>query len=205
VPALWVGETVVCLATGPSLTAADVDYCRGRARVIAINDAVRLAPWADALYACDAVWWKWHAGVPTFTGPKWSLEDRAWASHAARYPDVQRLANTGRMGLERVPTGLRSGRNSGYQAINLAVHYGAARILLLGYDMQPGRGGKNHFFGEHPIRRASPYPLFRQHFESLKQPLAAAGIVVLNCTPGSALATFPHVPLRTALVAAQVA
>src|SRR5690349_14752114 len=32
----WAGETVVCLATGPSLTAEDVASCRGKARVIAI-------------------------------------------------------------------------------------------------------------------------------------------------------------------------
>jgi len=44
VPRLWPGETFVCLASGPSLTQADVDYCRGKARVIAIKDVLHLAP-----------------------------------------------------------------------------------------------------------------------------------------------------------------
>ena len=49
-PRLSDGGTIVCLATGPSLTQADVDAVRGQAdAVIAISDAVDLAPWADVL------------------------------------------------------------------------------------------------------------------------------------------------------------
>lgn len=200
VPRLWPGETIVCIATGPSLTADDVDYCRGKARVIAINDAYRLAPWADALYACDAKWWGWHEGVPDFAGPKWSLEHSAWNNYRAKYPDVQRLRMTGPNGLEHDPTGLRSGRNSGYQAINLAYHYGAARILLLGYDMQRS-DGKSHFFGEHPNQQQSPYASFRARFETLKKPLAKCGVEVINCTRRSVLEAFPKADLRVSLVA----
>ena len=56
-PRLADGGTVVCLASGPSLTTEDVAYVRGRATVIAVNDAVRLAPWADVLYSNDSTWW----------------------------------------------------------------------------------------------------------------------------------------------------
>jgi len=195
---LWPGETVVVLGTGPSLTVEDVDYCRTKARVIAVNDAYHLAPWADALYGCDAQWWQWHRGVPEFTGPKWALDHSAWTKYRAIYPDVQRLRNTGWSGLEHLPTGLKSGRNSGYQAINLAVHYGAARILLLGFDMQAAKD-RSHFFGEHPNRQRSPYPLFRHAFDSLVKPLAKIGVVVLNCSRSTMLTAFPRVPLREAL------
>ncbi len=200
VPRLWPGETVICLATGPSLTPDDVEFCRGRAgvRVIAINDAYRLAPWADALYACDAKWWHWHIGVPSFTGPKWSLEHSAWGNYRAVYTDVQRLRNTGPAGLEHDPTGLKSGRNSGYQAINLAVHYGAARIVLLGYDMQPS-GGKSHFFGDHPNKQQSPYAMFRRAFQALVRPLEKAGVTVVNCSRHTALTAFPTADLRATL------
>jgi len=199
VPKAWPGATVVCLATGPSLTQADVDYCRGKARVIAVNDAIRLAPWADALYACDPKWWHWHKGVPSYAGPKWSLEHSAWRMHDHTYADVQRLRNTGPGGLERVPTGLRTGRNSGYQAINLAVHYGAVRILLLGYDMQRPKGGPSHFFGEHPNRQQSPYDQFRRRVTSLAPALVKLKIDVINCTTRSALECFPKADLRETL------
>lgn len=200
VPREWPDQTIVCIATGPSLTADDVDYCRGKARVIAINDAYTLAPWADALYATDANWWHWHRGVPEFVGPKWSLEHSQWSRYRVMYPDVQRLQNTGPDGLERQPTGLKNGRNSGYAAINLAYHYGASRIVLLGYEMQR-TGGRGHFFGEHPNKSTSPYDQFRRRFQALVKPMAKSGISVVNCSRNSALEWFPKRPLREVLMA----
>jgi hypothetical protein len=47
------------------------------------------------------------------------------------------------------------------QAINLAVHLGAARIILLGYDLSPARMG-GHWFGDHPEPIPSPYEGLRQ-------------------------------------------
>lgn len=198
VPKDWPGETCVCVATGPSLTVEDVEYCRGKARVIAINNSHELAPWADALYATDAKWWNWHHGAKSFTGPKWSMEHSQWNRTRADYPEIQRLRNTGNHGLEHNPTGLRNGRNSGYAAINLAYHYGATRIILIGYNMQPWKG-KTHYFGDHPQKNNSPYNQFRAAFESLKQPLAKAGIQVLNCSRDSVLNTFPKAELRDVL------
>ena len=199
VPKLWPGETIVVLATGPSLTSADVEYCRGRARIIAINDAYRLAPFADALYACDVKWWKWHEGVPSFAGAKWSLDHSQWHGYRVKYPDVQLLRNTGPNGLEHAPTGLRNGRNSGYQAINLAVHYGAARIVLLGYDMQAHAKKGSHFFGEHPNGQRSPYGSFRQVFQTLVKPLKKINVEIVNCTRRTVLTAFPTGDLHEVL------
>ncbi len=194
VPALWPGETFVCIATGPSLTADDVNACRGRARVIAVNDAVRLAQWADVLYACDDRWVSHYKGVPSFSGPKYSL-----TANTKKWPAWTKLHNDGVNGLCAEPTGLRTGRNSGYQAINLAVHLGATRILLLGYDM--GRhGGKGHFFGEHPKNwPPSPYHSFLDAFKTIEQPLKDRGIEVVNCSRRTALKTFPQMSLDLAL------
>lgn len=204
VPKSWPGETVVILATGPSLTQEDVDYCRGKARVIAINDAYTVCPWADALYGTDARWWHWHKGAPGFTGPKWSLDHSQWVNYRAHYPDVQRLRNTGPDGLEHVPTGLKNGRNSGYAAINLAYLYGATRLVLLGYDMGTAKG-KSHFFGEHPNKQPSPYSQFKQRFESLVKPLAKRGVEVINCSRRTALTAFPTGELQKALTSSAVA
>jgi hypothetical protein len=198
---LWPDSTVVCLGTGPSLTQADVDYCCGKAKVIAISDAYRWAPWADALYSCDSRWWTWHKGVPTFTGHKYSLDARV----KKPFPEITVFKNTGDGGLELTPGGLRTGRNSGYQAINLAVHLGAKRIILLGYDMQAGQGGRSHFFGEHPNRVVPPFKLMRRHFGSLVLPLAALGVEIVNASRSSALTAFPRVALETALPATLLA
>ncbi len=167
---------------------------------MAVNDTYRLAPWADALYATDAEWWRRHDGVPSFTGAKWSLDHPNWATLQNRYPDIGLLSDTGHDGLELEPSGIRSGKNSGYAAINLAVHYGARRVLLLGYDMQ-ARDGRQHFFGDHAWRRGhqSPFALFLRTYDTLVDPLRSAGVEVINCTPDTALRCFPIMPLTAAL------
>lgn len=196
VPVLCPGGTVVCLGGGPSLTQDDVDYVQGKATVIAINDAYRLAPWADVLYAADAKWWKYHQGVPSFTGLKYSLQP-----DAATWPDVQVLINSGEKGIDPDPTKLRSGCNSGYQAINLAVHLGAMRVLLLGYDMHATSIARSHWFGAHPreLQCLSPYETFRLRFETALEPLKQLGVTVINCSRETALEWFPRQPLREAL------
>src|SRR5262245_32226499 len=107
VPRLFPGGTVACLATGPSLTRADVDLARAHCDgVIAINDAYTLCPTADILYACDGKWWTWHKGAPTFKGLKYALK-----SDAARWAPsgVQILRNSGMTGLATRPDAIMHG------------------------------------------------------------------------------------------------
>lgn len=196
VPSLWPGGTIVCIASGPSLTAADVAYCRDRAIVLAVKDAIRLAPWADALYACDARWWRiQHALHAHVMGPKYSLEP------AAAPFGVSILRDTGREGLELDPTGLRTGQHSGYQAINLAVHFGARRIVLLGYDLRAD-DAQPHYFGPHPWPTRSWHelgPLFRAHYETLRAPLETLGVTLVNCSRETALESVPRASLQETL------
>jgi hypothetical protein len=188
---LWPGSTIVCVATGPSLTPEDVAYCQDKARIIAINDAYRYAPFADVFYGADGKWWKQHNDLMPFPGVKYSLTENSGKG-------VHVLRRSPGTGLELDPRGLKLGRNSGYQAINLAVHLGAARILLLGYTMQI-IDGKSHFFGEHWDKSRSPYSTFIEQFQHLVKPLASLQIEVINCTPNTKLLCFPQAPLREVL------
>lgn len=191
VPTLWPRATFVCLGTGASLTKSDVDACRGL-RAIAINNAYTIAPWAEVLYAADQKFWAWHQGVPSFTGLKYTVEPQR-----IKWPGLQVLQQDGDNtlpGLSLDQAKLRTGYNSGYQAINLAVHLGAARIVLLGYDMHGG-----HFFGEHPDNSRPPFALSLSMFPTLIEPLAALGVSIVNCTPNSALTCFPQAPLASVL------
>ena len=54
------------IASGPSLTQQQVDYCRGKAKVVVINDNYLRAPWADYLYFCDDKWFQWHKDRDAF-------------------------------------------------------------------------------------------------------------------------------------------
>lgn len=205
VPRTFPNSTIVCLGCGPSLTAEDVEACRGNAPVVAVNDAYRLAPWADVLYAADSDWWREYDGVPSFTGLKYGIVNKTRKKD--RWPpDVQVLKFTGYDGIETDSSGLRAGKrggqNSGLQAIGVAVHLGASRILLLGYDLHVS-DGRTHFFGEHPDRirkpSPSPYALMVRSFDALVEPLKALGVEVVNCSRRSALACFPRASLADAL------
>ena len=186
---------MLCIASGPSLTAEDIESCRGKVDgAIAVNDSYRLCPWATALYAADECWWGWKKGAPDFHGLKYSLQ-----KGAAKWPGVQVLRNTGDRGLETDPTGLRTGRNSGYQALNLAVHMGAKRVLLLGYQLALGPKGESHWHGDHPRKVHSPYQSFIEKFNELPPLLEKLGVEVVNCTPVTALTCFPRQSIREAL------
>jgi hypothetical protein len=197
VPKLWPGETFIVIGGGSSVTPEDVEYVRGKGRVIAVKEAVLLAPWADVLYAADWKYWNYYQGVPAFTGRKFAIEQTE--TPAIAWPDVRVLRNTGEHGLELDPTGLRTGYNSGYQAINLAVHLGAAKIVLLGFDCWRGPSGEQNWFGKHPNHVDSPYPLFLQAFATLAEPLADAGVSVVNASRFTVLTAFPRVELQEAL------
>lgn len=189
---LWPGGTIACLATGPSLTPADVNAMRGRVDgVIAINNAFTLAPWADVLYACDAKWWRWHKEAKDFLGMKYAVSSSERLVTWTGPSNVQVLRNAGRHGLSLDPSALKTGFNSGYQAINLAVHLGAARILLLGYDMKG-----SHFFGKHPDGSRPLFPQCLKAFDTLLEPLNKIDVTVINCTRTTALKAFPQRPLE---------
>jgi len=202
VPCLWPGATIVIAATGDSLTHEDLEDVRGRAPLLVISDAYQAAPWADVIYAPDSRWWKWRKEIDqvpeaVFPPHRYTLD---WIAKEY-YPSVVPLAYLGKLGLSNDPTGLYSGGHAGYQAINLAAHLVGrnARIVLIGYDMQAGVDGSNHFFGEHPDGSSLNYAAALPHYQSLVAPLAARKIEILNATKRTALHTFPRKPLLKAL------
>ena len=187
---------MVCLGSGPSLTQEDVNACHGRARVLAIKNTIAMAPWADVLYGAggDAngnTWWRREGPALQFTGLRYTVDPEA-----ARWASVLRMGQMD--GLSADPGVVALGHHSGYQAINLAVHLGAARIVLLGYDLQP-TGGQDHYFGAHPHGIPVPFDLFHRHFPSIVEPLRAAGVEVVNASRVTALTLFPRMSITEAL------
>jgi hypothetical protein len=188
----WCGESVAILGCGPSRAAVDVALLREHCdHVIAINDSFRVAPWADILYFCDLKWWTTRGSdvQRVFRGRIVTLENEI--------PGVLRLHNSGATGLDPDPTCLRHGSNSGYQTIHLAYHLGAMLITLVGYDMRIVDG---RMHAEHRPERQSTreFAALLHHamlpkFDTIAQPLADAGVQVINATPGSALTIWPIV------------
>lgn len=208
---IWNGGTCCILAGGPSLRGFNAQRLFPRFHVLAVNDSWRIAPWADVKYFCDAEWWRSQVrfnrialdGVTPFSR---AMCAGLWvsgsdASDVVGNKAVHCLLLTGERGLELDPSGLRHGNNSGYQAINLAVHLGARRIVLLGYDMRVG--ARSHWHDEErPDDFASVLACtMLPCFDSLVDPLRAAGVEVINATPDSALRCFPTASLESLLEA----
>jgi len=173
-------------------------------RTIAVNDAWRIAPWADVLYGADGPWWMHHRGVPRFAGEKWtqdkgpnSLSRPRGGCAADLYGLSVARSEANGPGVSLDPGYIRQGANSGFQALNLAALFGAARIWLLGFDMQH-TGGRKHFFGPHPgpLDRGHSFKKWVAAFNTAAPQLAAAGIEVINCTRETALACFPRVAIE---------
>lgn len=186
---------MVCIASGPSLVAEDVEACRGRARVITVNSSWQLAPWADVHYSSDPPWWAHHLAH----GMRAACSGEFWTGDPVYRPPGMRGVRYSKpmRGISHQPGVIAWGGNSGYCALGLAVQFGAARILLLGYDMQ----GDTHWHGDHPgeIRRAFAFGMWRQRFDEAARDLRRSGIPVTNCTRETALRCFRRATIQEAL------
>jgi len=197
---MWMGQTAAVVATGPSLTTTQVRQLEGKARTIAVNDSYKIAPWADMMYAADHKWWRHHAFCHSFTGERWTQNrgPTGWVDEAGSN-GLEIIQCKHSLEVSTDPHFVSSGWNSGFQAMNIAVHLGAKRILLLGVDLHTGGGA--HFFGEHPpgLQRSSPWATFRKAFTVSAPVLAGMRVEVINCSPTSALTCYPYMEVGVAL------
>lgn len=218
VPREWSGETAFILGGGPSIGSVDVSRLPGR--IIAVNNSWELRRDADVLYFCDADWWERKANSRFNKRPK-SPDLDSYPTNAAtirehfkgkyivtisdaRGPELRRLRILPRQGLNpqalsTKPDHLAFGSNGGYQAMNLAALFGAARIVLLGFDLRvekdaAGKIVRTHWHQGHghpPGVQDAKLTGMRKHFARLVEPLKAAGVEVINASVGSALTCWP--------------
>lgn len=94
------------------------------------------------------------------------------------------------------------GGNGGMQAVNLAWHLGADRIVLLGYDMQI-TDGQLHWHGQHVNKLGDPKPDLMRRWAVAAASVAGAlielGVDVVNCSRQSAAQGWPRRPLENVI------
>lgn len=223
---IFKGETVFCLASGPSLTQQTADKLKG-CRVIVVNSSCLLAPWADILYFTDSGWYdgefedgsKRRDFVRDFPGlvvsmarlAKRELDDPVFRRPV---PRVLRIKGhgappypprwQGKPGFP--PLGHREvqqGRNSGNTAVSLAIALGAVRVVLVGYDCRLVNGREHHHDEYKGPRDLSLYDNeFKRAFDGWNEAALASGVEIVNCTPGSAITEFPFADLDEVLTCA---
>lgn len=183
----WQSETAAIIGGGTSLIQEQIEAVRG-IKTVAINRAYEVAPFADILYFCDREWWLDHKDRPAFKafpGLKVTIDN---LSSQVEDESIHLLRNAGTEGLSTDPGALHTGRNSGYQALNLLLLAGVRKILLLGIDGQRGADGRTHYHSGHknPTPEAA-FEVYRRAFSSIENEVKARGVRVLNCSSHSAI------------------
>jgi hypothetical protein len=179
----------VCVGYGRSLTESDIAFVselreRGICKIMAANAAVFLFEAVDAMVASDRVFF-----FRSFKEGKteW-LRTKCYsaASDVDEMFGVNKLVITGVEGFSVIPGHVKSGRTSGYQAIQVAHHLGATQIALLGYDMTGG--------DYKPTSHGPPAPFEPKikYYDRLKQ---ESPVEIVNCSRNTALYQFKRMTI----------
>lgn len=179
--------TAVIIASGPSLTAEQVNHAKGKAFVIVVNNSYQLAPWADLLYACDEEWWDYYR--PEFSGLKYTINE-----NAAKKYNLNLIGHNTNIKFSTDKNLIATNCNSGFQAINLAYHLGFRNLYLLGFDYK--KTGE-HWHGRHP-GAMDKFPNMNRWVTKIskaKPEMDAAGLKIINCSPDSAIECFEKRPI----------
>lgn len=143
-PKLWPGETCFIIGGGTSLVGFDFERLRGR-RLIAINSSAFAAPFADVLfYGDDRFGFANCKQIEQFTGLVVTVATSNQPANAKRMRKI-----TPPPAIATDPDALVMRRTSTQAAINLAMHFGVARIVLLGVDMKAADDGRTHHHAPH--------------------------------------------------------
>ena len=193
----WRGETVVCMASGPSMTSEDAEYCRYKAKVITVNSTYRLAPWANVHYSSDHDWWNVH-----FRDIMNKCKGELWTGYSEYINDYIHHCpyNKKIKGLSNKPGIISWGGNSGFCAVGLAHQFGAKKIILLGYDMND-KYGTAHWHGAHedPLRKDFNFPKWIDHFTAAYSDFKRLGVMVINCSRETSLPLYYRAELKDVL------
>lgn len=187
----WVGQTAYILGGGPSLSLVNLaDLRAAGGRVIAINNAFEIAPWADIVWTADSRWIRWNDdGLGACVRKGLFLFVTRAENVSAGFP-VLKLGWEEREPISRRQDAV-AGWCSGGNAINLAYLHGAKRIVLFGYDMRPV--GNWHNKHKSVARDGIYAEKFIPYIVRMATELHHDGVEVINATPNSGLKCFPIV------------
>ena len=186
-------KTVVCLASGPSITKCQVEIVRNsECPTIAVNNTFQLAPWCDILFAADLRWWyRYFEEASQNKSELWTIKGvgehfykRTKSTPRINEVDFVRHPCLGKGNV------VSHGGNSGYIAINLAYLFGANKIVLVGYDHQH-TNNKTHWHGDHDKKQftqnAGDTDRWLDNFDILAGELKEEGVDLVNCSISTAI------------------
>jgi len=122
---IWQGETVAILGAGPDMTAELAATAKGY-KTIAVNRAVKFAPWADMFVALDPhhPFWEERDNVGFKGISVCGVECDYDAMYAGMFYERVNMADGHTLEV----------RNNALAALRIAARAGASKIILLGFD-----------------------------------------------------------------------
>lgn len=192
---IWRGERCFIVAGGPSLRGFDFDLLRGH-RVIAVNSSIWSVPFADFCFYGDSRWGFEHH--KRLEGIKATVITTASGHSASNVEHMAKIKPP--PGLAEKRDTLVMDRTSLHAAINLAVHLGAAEIVLMGADMKAAENGITHHHEPHPwpsVQGCWDHQM--KQLALLPPALKAIGVKVINASLGSRIPWWPKQPIEALL------
>lgn len=224
VPKLWDGGDVWIIGGGPSVPrqfgvpediiqkvtqgtlppntySSYMSYLHDK-HVIGVNMAYQLGDWIDiVIFGDNGFFLKERNGMALFPGLKVSCgsncKNERWVKHLSRdashtkgiSPNVNMVSWNG---------------NTGGAAINLAVHLGAKRILLLGFDMNIDKTQWQHWhnlYNKGPVvderrKRKLPFARHLTCFPPIAEDARRLGVEIINLSPTSAIDSFGKMTVK---------
>lgn len=185
------------VAGGSSLLEFDWGYLDDKRNVFAINRSYEKCTKADNLFWVDERFWSVHEkGLTEHNAPNKITARR----HPMRidYPDwVTQYNFSGQKGYDEKDGFIRTGNNSGYACLSLAIQQGFREIFLLGYDMK--FESQSHWHDGHTDVRGNKLVNLEEtltdkmlpFFDGLKEATShIAGLRIINTNPNSAIQCF---------------
>lgn len=193
IPREWPGERAFIVCSGESIGPQMLMIRQLKGRFIAVKHGIYARPDAEVLFISGERSPEIAQSLmPKFRGKYAIVRGR-------HHPDLPAsLLRVTRSKMHDTLTDLTdhvTGLDSGTSAINVAYHFGATEIVMLGYDMCGGH------FCKHPLQNppADHFRRHMQHLHALNEDAKAKGIRIVNCSPISAVTAFEKQPLESFL------
>ena len=194
------------IGTGPSLTLKQVDKVR-HLKTFGANRAFEFD--LDVIHGCNYQFWNHYwPQIKDYRCDKWTTRPEL----KDKYQGLNYIREEWIDGLSTDKSYIAAHHGTGPQCINLALHYGAKVMLLIGWDMRfPGKIDNRryteprHFFGEDALTELHwPKTDLNGDLGGLIREMETIhpedyGIEIINCTPNSAMTCFPMMDLDEAL------
>jgi len=166
--------------------------------IIAVNMAYRLGDWVDCVFFGDDSFYKNNLqSLVQYKGLRVTCAQRVPQTGGV-FKVVERDAKK-KYGVSFNENHVAWNGHSGGSAINLAVHFGVNRIILLGFDMSLDGDKNQHWHKFYPTKnKMSPLSVMQRHmkgYPTISTDLKGK-VEVINCSPNSAITVFPKLNFK---------